>query len=174
MRRHSFVVSVGWGVVVAGLLCLCSPAHAEVASVTTKLLGRIDSRRLAAGNPFFVNALSDWKQGLCKLRPGDTLEGRVVSVEHAVSGVRREQIQLRFLPQVCAGQETLLAIPILVALQSPQLRSDAGTLQCGSGAHATLRVPSDRGRPGVAPALGRAGRGPHPSRALAVSFTPSS
>ena len=111
-----------------GLLCLYPALPAQVASINTNLLGRIDSKRVAAGSPFFVKSLSDWKQGSCRLRRGDTLEGRVVGVDHRTPGAKREQMQVRFLPQTCAGEERQVIVPILVALQSPQLQSDDSML----------------------------------------------
>jgi hypothetical protein len=112
---------IGSGILVAtaagGLLC--ASAGAQQGSITTHVLGRIDSRRSAPGGSFFVKTTSAWKQGRCSIPSGATLEGRIANVQRKGSGVKREELDLRFLEIPCSGDEAQEIIPILVALQGP-------------------------------------------------------
>jgi hypothetical protein len=56
-------------IIAAAALLLVSPgAYGQVSSITTRLLGRIDSRRISEGAPFFVKTISAWKEGRCTIR----------------------------------------------------------------------------------------------------------
>ena len=100
-----------------GLLCLS--ASAQQGAIATQVLGRIDSRRSAEGGAFFVKTIAAWKQARCAIPAASTLEGRIAKVQRKGSGVKREQLDLRFLPLPCSGDEAQEIIPILVAMQGP-------------------------------------------------------
>jgi hypothetical protein len=118
MQRRS--LSAAWLVAITTLVVVCGRAPAQQqGSVMTQVLGRLDSRRVAEGASFFVKTTSVWKLGPCGLPGGATLEGRVTSVKWKGSGVKREEMALRFLPIPCSGDETQELIPILVAMQGP-------------------------------------------------------
>jgi hypothetical protein len=107
-------------VVTVGLVAMfCAAALAQQGAITTEVLGRIDSRRSVEGASFFVKTAAAWKQGRCSIPSGATLEGRIAKVQRKGSGVKREQLDLRFLPVPCSGDESQDIIPILVAMQSP-------------------------------------------------------
>jgi hypothetical protein len=95
------------------------PAMAQQGAITTQVLGRIDSRRSTEGGSFFVKTTAAWKQGRCTIPAASTLEGRIVKVQRKGSGVKREQLDLRFLPLPCSGDEAQEILPILVAMQGP-------------------------------------------------------
>ena len=101
----------------AGLLDIS--AIAQQGAVTAQVLGRIDSRRAVEGASFFAKTVSGWKQGRCSIPAGATLEGRIAKVQRKGSGIKREELDLRFLPLPCSGDEAQDIIPILVAMQSP-------------------------------------------------------
>ena len=101
-----------------------SGAHAQTNSITAKLLGRIDSRRVADGAPFFVKTISDWKQSHCAIPIGTTLEGRVVKALKRGSGVAREEIDLRFLRIPCPTDDSQEVTPILAAIHGPKKNSN--------------------------------------------------
>ena len=116
---HRSVICVGLLVAIAALEPLCAPAIAQQGAVTAHVLGRIDSKRTVVGASFFVKTASGWKEGRCSIPAGATLEGRIAKVERKGAGVKREQLDLRFLPVPCSGDEAQDIIPILVAMQSP-------------------------------------------------------
>ena len=103
-------------------------AHAQVSSITTKLLGRIDSRRIADGAPFFVKTISAWKQGHCSIPMGATLEGRVTKVVKRGPGVKWEEVDLRFLQIACPSDDTQEITPLLVAIHGPKKNSNDDVL----------------------------------------------
>ena len=103
-------------------------AQASDTVIQTSLLGRVESKRITVGSSIFVRTVADWKQGRCRLRDGDTLEARVVAVEHRTPARKLERISLRFLPLVCAGNESQEIVPILVAIQSKPHQSDTSML----------------------------------------------
>jgi hypothetical protein len=103
-------------------------AHPQVSSITTKLLGRIDSRRISEGAPFFVKTISAWKEGRCTIPLGMTLEGRIARVVKRGPGIKREEIDLRFLRIPCPGDDTQAVTPILVAMHGPQKNSNDDAL----------------------------------------------
>jgi hypothetical protein len=104
---------------IGSVAMLCAAASAQQGAVTAQVLGRIDSRRSVEGASFFVKTASAWKQGRCSIPSGTTLEGRIAKVQQKGSGVKREQLDLRFLPVPCSGDESQDIIPILVAMQNP-------------------------------------------------------
>jgi hypothetical protein len=106
-------------VAIAALEPVCAPAIAQQGAVTAQVLGRIDSRRAVEGASFFVKTASGWKQGRCGIPAGATLEGRIAKVQRKGNGIKREQLDLRFLPVPCSGDEAQDIIPILVAMQNP-------------------------------------------------------
>jgi hypothetical protein len=106
-------------VAIAALELICAPAIAQQGAVTAQVLGRIDSRRAVEGASFFVKTASAWKQGRCSIPSGATLEGRIAKVQRKGAGIKREELDLRFLPVPCSGDEAQDIIPILVAMQSP-------------------------------------------------------
>jgi hypothetical protein len=106
-------------VTIGSVAMLCAAAIAQQGAVTAQVLGRIDSRRSVEGASFFVKTASAWKQGRCSIPRGATLEGRIAKVQRKGSGVKREQLDLRFLPVPCSGDESQDIIPILVAMQNP-------------------------------------------------------
>jgi hypothetical protein len=96
--------------------------------IQTSLLGRVESKRIAVGSSIFVKTVVDWKRGRCRLRDGDTLEAKVVAVEHRTPSSKHERISLRFLPLVCAGNESQEIVPILVAIRGKPHQSDTSML----------------------------------------------
>ncbi len=110
------------------LLALCGTAlaaGAQQSSISTLVLGRVDSRRVADDAPFFVKTTTAWKQGRCQLDAGATIEGRVAKVMRKRPGVKRELMDLRFLPIPCSGDEAQEITPVLVAMEGrhPQTAS---------------------------------------------------
>jgi hypothetical protein len=110
------------------LFFFAAAALGEDSVIQTSLLGRVESKRIAVGSSIFVRVVSDWQQGKCRLRDGDTLEARVVSAEHRTPASRHERMELRFLPLTCAGDESREIVPILVAIQSKPHTSDTSML----------------------------------------------
>ncbi len=107
----------------AGLLAITT--QAQQSSVTTQVLGRVDSRRSAEGASFFVKTASEWKEGRCVLPTGTTLEGRIARVQHKGSGIKRsgakrEELGLRFLNLPCPGDDAKEILPVLVAIGGQQ------------------------------------------------------
>ena len=102
---------------IAAIGPLCVSAKAQQSAITTQVLGRIDSRRSSAGGSFFVKTTSAWKQGRCTIPDGSTLEGRIAKVRKKGAGVKREELDLRFLEIPCSGDEAQQILPILVAMQ---------------------------------------------------------
>lgn len=123
MREHSTQTSKLAATAAIAFL-FASGAHAQTNSITTKLLGRIDSRRVADGAPFFVKTISDWKQGHCSIPMGTTLEGRVVKALKRGSGVTREEVDLRFLQIPCPTDDSQEVTPILAAIHGPRKNSN--------------------------------------------------
>ena len=114
---------------IAVLVAICSVslsacAQAQLSSITTKLLGRIDSGRMADGAPFFVKTISAWKQGHCSVPMGATLEGRVTKVVKRGPGVKWEEVDLRFLRIPCPTDDAQEIIPLLVAIHGPRKNSN--------------------------------------------------
>ena len=105
-------------------VCLSACAQAQLSSITTKLLGRIDSGRMADGAPFFVKTISAWKQGHCSVPMGATLEGRVTRVVKRGPGVKWEEVDLRFLRIPCPTDDAQEIIPLLVAIHGPRKNSN--------------------------------------------------
>ena len=112
----------------ASLLAFTLAAHAQDTVIQTSLLGRVESKRIAVGASIFVKVVTNWKQGRCLLRDGDTLEGRVVAIEHRTTANKHEQMTVRFFPLTCAGDESREIVPILVAIQSKPHTSDNSLL----------------------------------------------
>jgi hypothetical protein len=112
----------------ASLLLLVAVAKAEDTVIQTSLQGRVESKRIVAGSSIFVKVVADWKEGRCRLHEGDTLEARVVTVEHHTPANTHERIELRFLPLTCAGDESREIVPILVAIEPKPDESDTSVL----------------------------------------------
>jgi hypothetical protein len=110
-RIASFAILLGF----ASLPGVCD----ELASVTARLLGRVDSRHAAVGEPFFVKTISAWKLGRCTIPMGTTLEGRVDKVVPRTRGARYEELALRFLLRPCPTDDTQEIVPLLVAIHRP-------------------------------------------------------
>ena len=104
---------------IAAFALFCALAHAQQGAVTSEVLGRIDSPRSSAGDSFFVRTTTAWSQGHCSIPAAMTLEGRIANVQRKGPGIKREQMELRFLPVPCSGDEAQQIIPILVAMASP-------------------------------------------------------
>jgi len=104
---------------IAAVGFFCLPAKAQQSAITTQVLGRIDSQRSVEGGSFFVKTTAIWKQGQCTIPIGSTLEGRIARVQKKGSGIKREELGLRFLEIPCSGDEAQEIIPILVAMQGP-------------------------------------------------------
>jgi len=115
---RSFICA-GMLAAIAALGLLCAPAKAQQSAITTQVLGRIDSQRASEGGSFFVKTTSAWKQGPCSIPGGSTLEGRIAKVQKKGSGVKRDELDLRFLEIPCSGDEAQEILPILVAMQGP-------------------------------------------------------
>ncbi len=128
MQRHP--IPRGRIAVLAAIcsVCLSASAHAQLSSITTKLLGRIDSRRIADGAPFFVKTISAWKQGHCSIPMGATLEGRVTKVVKRGPGVKWEEVDLRFLQIPCPTDDAQEITPLLVAIHGPKKNSNDDVL----------------------------------------------
>lgn len=103
---------------IAAIALCCALAHAQQGAVTSEVLGRIDSPRSSAGDSFFVRTTTAWTEGRCSMPRAMMLEGRIAKVQRKGSGTKREQMDLRFLPIPCSGDEAQQIIPILVAMQS--------------------------------------------------------
>jgi hypothetical protein len=138
-----------------GVLLLAAAANAQDTVIQTSLLGRVESKRIAAGSPIFVKVVTDWKQGRCRLRDGDTLEGRVVAIEHRTPASKREQMTVRFLPLTCAGDESRVIVPILVAIQSKPHTSDTSMLDRAYLMTAFSKMVGAEGRGGAATSPGQ-------------------
>lgn len=164
MRRHR-PLKVGH-LVCAGLLLLTSAANAEDTVIQTSLLGRVESKRINVGSSIFVKTIADWHQDRCRLRDGDTLEARVVSVEHRTPASKHVQMMVRFLPLTCTGDETHEIVPILVAIQSKPHTSDTSTLD---RAYLMTAFSKMVGAEGMGGAAASAGQQNAAGRALTVS-----
>ena len=119
MRRGRLTV-----IAAAALLFLAVDAHAQVTSITTGPLGRIDSRRISEGASFFVSTKSEWKQGQCSIPRGMILEGRIAKLVRRGPGEKREEVGLRFVHIPCSGNDKHEIIPVLTAIHGSQKRSD--------------------------------------------------
>jgi hypothetical protein len=128
MRRHSRHRARLAAIAAIGLLFFAPNAQAQVSSITTKPLGRIDSRRITEGMSFFVRTISEWNQGQCRIPLGMTLEGRIAKVTRRAPGVKREEISLSFLHIPCSGNERRQLIPILSAIHGSQKELDDSML----------------------------------------------
>ena len=146
------------------LLSFSTSGHAQNSSITTKLMGRIDSRRIAEGAPFFVKTISNWKEGRCSIPMGATLEGRVSKIVKRGPDVKREEIDLRFLRLPCPTDDTQEVTPILVAMHGPKKNSNDNMLAqewmmalfaATAGSHAAGAGSSSGGLPAPPGALGR-------------------
>jgi hypothetical protein len=162
MRRHPRRSARLTALAAIALLSFSASGHAQTSSITTKLMGRIDSRRIAEGAPFFVKTISNWKEGRCSIPMGVTLEGRVAKIAKRGPGVKREEIDLRFLRIPCPGDETQEVTPILVAMHGPKKNSNDDMLARDeimsvfasvAGSHSAS--PGASGGPAPAGALGR-------------------
>jgi hypothetical protein len=142
-------VRIGALAAMAALGPLCLPAKPQQGAIRTQVLGRIDSRRISEGGSFFVKTTSAWNQGPCGVPSGMTLEGRVAKVQRKGPGVKREQMDLRFLPVPCSGDEAQEMIPVLVAMQGIQHDPREGFIMQEEMVHAlssaVRRVPSSNG-----------------------------
>ena len=124
MRSPSLKAVIDSLQVLMVFLCLSVATDAQTASVTTSLLGRIDSKQVKPDSPFFVKVISPWQQGACHLRTGDTLEGRVVDAQRRPGESKRANLQLRFLPLNCASDKSQQILFLLVALGASQFSSE--------------------------------------------------
>lgn len=151
------------------LACCCSAiVRAEDTVVQTSLLGRVESKRLTVGSSIFVKTVVDWRQGRCRLRDGDTLEARVVSVEHRTPSSKHAAFALRFLPLTCAGNESQEIVPILVAIQSKPHISDNSMLDRAYLMTAFSQMVGADGQRGAATTPGQQNAG-----ARSMSFNPN-
>jgi hypothetical protein len=116
------------GIAVIGFIFLGAGARAEITSITAKPLGRIDSRRLTEGMPFFVRTISAWNQGHCSIPLGTTLEGQITKVVRRGRGVKREEIGLRFQHIPCSGNERDQILPILSAIHGSEKKTEGSSL----------------------------------------------
>lgn len=162
MRRHPRRSARLTALAAVALLSFSTSGRAQTSSITTKLMGRIDSRRIAEGAPFFVKTISTWKEGRCSIPMGLTLEGRVAKVVKRGPGVKREEIDLRFLQVPCPSDDTQEVTPILVAMHGPKKNSNDDMLAreeimnvfaSAAGSHSAS--PGARGGPAPVGALGR-------------------
>src|SRR5438128_1514621 len=106
------------------LLCaiffaLAISSSAESRPLYAKLLGRLDSNHLADGSVFFAKTSADWKEGSCTLKAGTVLEGVVVRVLRRDRDVKHAEMDLRFHPVYCSGDEQHQVVPLLVAMDAP-------------------------------------------------------
>jgi hypothetical protein len=147
-----------------GLLFLSANLQAEISSITTKPLGRIDSRRISEGAPFFVKTISAWKEGRCAIPMGFTLEGRIAKVVKRGPGVKREEVHLRFLQIPCPDDDAEVVTPILVAMHGPQKNSNDDmqareeiltAFASVAGSHSPNRGAATDGGPAPVGALGK-------------------
>jgi hypothetical protein len=164
MRRHSSQRARLTALAAVALLSFSTSGRAQNSSITTKLMGRIDSRRIAEGAPFFVKTISNWKEGRCSIPMGVTLEGRVAKVVKRGPGVKREEIDLRFLRLPCPSDDTQEVTPMLVAMHGPKKNSNDNMLAqewmmslfaATAGSHAAGAGSSSGGLPAPPGALGR-------------------
>ncbi|MFL6427262.1 MAG: hypothetical protein ACJ71S_03385 [Acidobacteriaceae bacterium] len=136
---------------VAALLCL--PANAQQAAVRSQVIGRIDSRRASEGGSFFVKTTSAWKESRCVIPSGALLEGHIANLQRKGAGVKREEMDLRFLPLPCSGDEAQQIIPVLIAMQGAQDDPREGFImqeQMASALSAQLRrAPGSTGASGT-------------------------
>src|ERR1700709_2584696 len=149
--------------IMVALFSLGTGAHAQISTITSRLLGRIDSRRIAEGAPFFVKTISLWKESRCSVPMGATLEGRIAKVVKRGPGVKREEIDLRFLRIPCPGDDSQEITPILVAMHGPKRSSEEDALarqeiMSAFASLAGVHTPSPAGRSGPAPVGALAGK----------------
>jgi hypothetical protein len=137
--------------------------------IQTSLLGRVESKRITVGTSIFVRTVMDWKQGRCRLRDGDTLEARVVAVEHRTPSSRQERVSLRFLPLVCAGNESQEIVPILVAIRGKPHQSDTSMLDRAWLMTAFTKMVGAEGKGGAATSPGQQNAG---SRSMGFNQNP--
>lgn len=103
----------------AALFVIVLSSSAESHPLYAKLLGRLDANHLADGTLFFAKTAADWKEGSCTLKAGTVLEGVVVRVLRRDRAVKQAEMDLRFHPVYCSGDERHQVVPLLVAMDAP-------------------------------------------------------
>lgn len=162
---------VGTAVLTLLLFLPLASAQAPDTVIQTSLLGRVETKRITVGSSIFVKTVVDWKQGRCRLRDGDTLEAKVMAVEHRTPTSKIERISLRFLPLTCAGNESQEIVPILVAIRARPHQSDTSMLD-RAWLMAALSQAADRTPMGLASMGGggmRGGDGDEAARSMTFS-----
>jgi hypothetical protein len=103
----------------AAFFAVVLPGSAESHPLYAKLLGRLDANHLADGSLFFAKTSADWKEGSCALKAGTVLEGVVVRVLRRDKDIKQAEMDLRFHPVSCNGDERHQVVPLLVAMDAP-------------------------------------------------------
>jgi hypothetical protein len=113
----------------AAFFAVAVSGSAESRPLYATLLGRLDANHLADGSLFFAKTSTDWKQGSCTLKAGTVLEGVVVRVLRRDKDIKQAEMDLRFHPVYCNGDERHQVVPLLVAMDAPsQNNQDENTL----------------------------------------------
>lgn len=103
----------------ATLFAIVLSSSAESHPLYARLLGRLDANHLADGSLFFAKTAADWKEGSCTLKAGTVLEGVVVRVLRRDRDLKHTEMDLRFHPIYCNGDEQHQVVPLLVAMDAP-------------------------------------------------------
>jgi hypothetical protein len=123
MQRHSIGTCGPRQICSALLLCAAFflavlSSGAESRSLYAKLLGRLDANHLSDGSLFFAKTSADWKEGSCTLKAGTVLEGMVIRVLRRDKNLKHAEMDLRFHPVYCNGDELHRVVPLLVAMDA--------------------------------------------------------
>jgi hypothetical protein len=103
----------------AFFVVVLSSGAVESHPLYAKLLGRLDANHLSDGKPFFAKTSANWKDGSCTLKAGTVLEGVVVRVLPRDKNLKHAEMDLRFHPVYCDGDELHQVVPLLVATEAP-------------------------------------------------------
>ena len=112
----------------AAFFAVVLPGSAESHPLYAKLLGRLDANHLADGSLFFAKTSADWKESSCTLKAGTVLEGVVVRVLRRDKDIKQAEMDLRFHPVYCNGDERHQVVPLLVAMDAPSHNEQDNTL----------------------------------------------
>jgi hypothetical protein len=118
------------------------------------------------GEAFYVNTSRDWQKGNCKVPANTVIEGRITAREHRRDGAKKEELDLRFEPIPCEGNETMRVVPVLAAMRGPQPDKDDAGLHEAEMKQAMMSMMVSR--PVRTPSLGGSGGPAAMSNAQAI------
>ncbi len=164
MRRHSSQRARLTALAAVALLSFSTSGHAQNSSITTKLMGRIDSRRIAEGHPS-SSKQSPMETGTLQHSHGCDVggPGRKGGETRPRREARRNRLALS-ATALPGNDETQEVTPILVAMHGPKLNSNDNMLAqewisslfaATAGSHAPGPGSSSGGLPAPPGALGR-------------------